>query len=127
MGMELDDLFAIAEAEPLLGRIEVSLRQAGQPAMADQLLKLQQDVGLEIDREMGGASGDTPPVGPQTAQLAKAYEPVTVERVSRILWELSFFAKDLAFTEFKKSLSIPSWETMGAGKGTAPVAGKKGR
>lgn len=94
MSMELDDLFAIAEAEPLLARAEEALRQAGQNGAADALLKLQQDAGLEIDREMGGASGNEPPAGPETARLANAYQPLSADRVGRVLRDASAFFPD---------------------------------
>ena len=74
----LDDLFAIAEAGPLLDNVS-----AEQPAdMVKRLSKLREDVGLEIDHEMTGASltGEGP--GPETTRLRAAYEPVTASRLS---------------------------------------------
>lgn len=78
---DLDRLWVIAENAPFLDGVENILRREGKGALADQINKLQQDVGLAIDREMGGwHDGDVAP-GPATAALRAAYEPVTMARL----------------------------------------------
>ncbi len=88
--LDLNALFSIAEAGPLLDSVEEKLRLGGKFTAADQLLKLQQDAGLGIDREMGQwVDGDVAP-GLETARLRAAYEPVTLDRVS-LLHEIKGF------------------------------------
>ncbi|MEZ0262873.1 MAG: hypothetical protein ACAH80_17845 [Alphaproteobacteria bacterium] len=79
--LDLDTLFLIAESAPALDVAEAGLRGAGKTGIADRLLKLQQDTGLEIDHEMTGAF-DNPPPGPDSAALRAAYAPVTLQRLS---------------------------------------------
>jgi hypothetical protein len=79
--VSLDMLFQIAEASPALDKVEASLREGGHTRIADDLLKLQQDTGVAIDREMCGYDPAEPAPGPETAKLNAAYEPVTVSRL----------------------------------------------
>jgi hypothetical protein len=79
--LDLDTLFLIAESAPALDAADAGLRGAGKAGLADRLMKLQQDVGLEIDHEMTGAF-DSPPAGPDSAALRAAYTPVTFQRLS---------------------------------------------
>lgn len=76
----LDTLFLIVENGPALDAAEADLRAAGKSALADRLLKLQQDAGLEVDHEMTGAF-DSPPPGAGSAALRAAYVPVTGQRL----------------------------------------------
>lgn len=78
---DLDTLFAIADAAPLLDRVDNALRRVGNDGLADKLCKLQQDAGLELDNEMTGSFSEPPP-GPRSAALRAAYEPVTPARIS---------------------------------------------
>jgi hypothetical protein len=79
--LDLDTLFLIAEHGPAFDRAETALRGAGKGALADKLVKLQQDAGLEIDHEMTGAF-DEPPAGPASAALRDTYEKVTPQRLA---------------------------------------------
>ena len=79
--LDLDTLFVIAEAAPVLDRVEAELRGAGKKDLADKVFKLQQDVGLEIDNEMTGSFSEPPP-GPESARLRKEYEPVSLVRMT---------------------------------------------
>jgi hypothetical protein len=75
--LDLDALFAIAEAGPTLDKVVAAV-----PApVARRLEKLQEDVGLEIDHEMTGAPLTGPGEGPDSARLRARYEPVTRERL----------------------------------------------
>lgn len=85
MSVTLDSLFALAEAGPLLDKVETALRGGGRVELADSLLKLQQDVGVQIDREMSGYDPAEPSPGPETARLNAAYQPVTEERIGAVL------------------------------------------
>ncbi|HYD18844.1 MAG TPA: hypothetical protein VEF76_10235 [Patescibacteria group bacterium] len=78
---DLDTLFLLADKAPLFDRVESALRGEGNHKLADAIVKLQQDAGLELDNEMTG-SFDEPAPGPQTALLRAAYEPVTLVRLS---------------------------------------------
>ncbi len=78
---DLDTLFAIADAGPLLDRVDNALRRVGNDDLADKLCKLQQDAGLELDNEMTGSFSEPPP-GPRSAELRAAYQPVTPARIS---------------------------------------------
>lgn len=82
--LSLDKLFVIAEASPVLDKVEAQLRAEGKDAAADALVKLQQDAGLEIDNEMTGSFSQTPS-GPQTAKLMMEYQAVTYDRVVAVL------------------------------------------
>lgn len=75
--LDLDALFVIAEAGPLLDKVAAEIPEG----LAQRLSKLQQDAGLEIDHEMTGAPLTGPGEGPESARLRAAYEPVTVERL----------------------------------------------
>lgn len=78
---DLDTLFVIADAGPLLDCADNALRRVGSDKLADALMKLQQDAGLELDNEMTGSFSEPPP-GPQFARLRAAYEPVTTARLN---------------------------------------------
>ena len=78
-------LFQLAEAAPVLDKTEAALRLCGNKDAADALLKLQQDVGVTIDREFNGYDPAAPAPGPETARLNAAYKPVTPERLSGAL------------------------------------------
>ena len=80
----MDQLFALAAASPLLDEAEQELRQRGQDKLADNLVKLQQDAGLQLEREMNGYDEGTPAPGPQTAALNAAYQPVTYARLDML-------------------------------------------
>lgn len=75
--LELDALFAIAEAGPMLDKVAAAVPGP----LAQRLSKLQEDVGLEIDHEMTGAPLTGPGDGPESARLRAAYEPVTYARL----------------------------------------------
>lgn len=79
--LDLDTLFLIAESAPALDAADASLRGAGKAGLADRLMKLQQDVGLEVEHEIKGIF-DQPPKGPDSAVLRAAYRPVTLQRLS---------------------------------------------
>jgi hypothetical protein len=79
--LDLDHLFVLTNASPLLDNVETALRTSGKTALADGLVKLQQDAGIDLQREMGlGDLLDTP-AGPQTAALTKAHEELTPARL----------------------------------------------
>jgi hypothetical protein len=78
--MDLDRLFLIAEAAPMLDKVETDLRSSGQTALSERLLKLQQDAALEIDRQLSRYDETESAPGPQTARITSAYEPMTTER-----------------------------------------------
>lgn len=83
--LNLDELFIIAEATPVLEQVEAALRQSGSAETADRLNKLMQDTGVKIDREMRGFEENELAPGPQTAALNAAYEPVNSGRLSVLL------------------------------------------
>lgn len=123
MELDLDRLFLIAESDPLLSEAESALRQMGQSGVADALIKLQQDVGIEIDREMGGVSADEPPPGPQTALLANAYEPVSQQRLTLVLQKVARHFENPELATLMQSLGVP--ESSPAGRVSAKPSAKK--
>lgn len=82
--LDLDQLFALAEASPALDEAEAALRAQGLTTEADALLKLQEDTGVAIDREMNGYDPAEPAPGPESARLNAAYLPVTAERLDTL-------------------------------------------
>ena len=70
---QLDTLFVIADAALFLDKLEQHFRDVRQPVLADNILKLQQDVSVEIQRDIVGDIE----AGPMTADLCAHYEPVT--------------------------------------------------
>jgi hypothetical protein len=108
--LNLDVLFAIAEAGPVLDKVEQSLRAGGKDKLADQIVKLQQDVGLEIAHEMTGAPLTGPGEGPESARLRAAYEPVTAARLRVLpecLGQLPAGDVKTALAGIVKQLSVP--------------------
>ena len=79
--LTLDQLFIIAEASPLLEQVQDGLRQSGYEGDAKDMVKFQQDAGVQINREMFGYDENEPSSGAKTAQLDAAYEPVTIKRL----------------------------------------------
>lgn len=79
--LDLEQLFTIAENSIFLDSVEKALRDQGHNTEANALNKLQQDVGVAIEREMNGYDENQPAPGPETARLNAAYEPVTFERL----------------------------------------------
>jgi hypothetical protein len=76
--LDLDSMFVIAEAGPLLDKVAEAV-----PAdVSKRLMKLQQDIGLEIDHEMTGAPLSGPGEGPESAALLAAYRPVNLNRLN---------------------------------------------
>ncbi len=79
---DLDQLFAIVEASPLLDGVENELHKLGRADEAGVLCKLQQDAGVQIDREFSSYDENEPAPGPETARLNAAFEPVTAARLN---------------------------------------------
>lgn len=77
MSVDIEVLFLIAKSGLFLEQIEAQLEELGFHEDKAGLMKLQQDIGVEL-----GAEENEPAPGPQTAQLLNAYEPVTAERLS---------------------------------------------
>ena len=77
--IDLELLWMFAEHSERLDEVEKILRERQHTELANYLLKLQQDMGLEIEWQVIGRE-DEPP-GPNTALLWGQYEPVTVERL----------------------------------------------
>ena len=76
--LDLDSMFVVAEAGPLLDKVAEAV-----PAdVSKRLMKLQQDIGLEIDHEITGAPLSGPGEGPESAALLAAYQPVTLARLN---------------------------------------------
>ena len=82
--LDLNTLFQIAEASDLFDRVEAQMRAAGHTSVADEIVKLQQDAGLEINREMTGPDEEPAP-GPETAALRAAYRPTSPERLKALI------------------------------------------
>lgn len=76
-----DALYAIAEFSPELDTIERVLAENGLQALSAALVKLEQDVGLQMDRETCGFDETDVPPGPISARLSADFEPVTPERL----------------------------------------------
>src|SRR5688572_28061416 len=75
---------APAEHGGCLDEVEMLLRKSGHEKPANDLLKLPQDAGLEMYPSFDPADLSNA-TGPESAKLYQAYEPVTVERVNRVL------------------------------------------
>ncbi len=82
MSLSMDQLMPLTEASQLFDKVEEELRRSGKTAIADDLLKLQQDAGIELEKAFGIYD---PAAGEQTAKLDAAYKEVTLTRVSSIL------------------------------------------
>jgi hypothetical protein len=110
MTLELDELFLIAEAGPVLDGMETVLRDAGLNREADALMKLQQDTGVQIDREMNGFDPNEAAPGPASAALSAAFEPVTRQRLAEVLTDVyRTTAKgqmDQRFTELMRAFHL---------------------
>jgi hypothetical protein len=107
--VSLDALFTLAGMSPLLDKVEVQLRAGGHVKAADDLLKVQQDAGVQIDREMNGYDPAEPAPGPQTAALNAAYEPVTVSRLNGVLRQVhGLLPEDALKKEFASAIGTMS-------------------
>lgn len=71
------DLTVLARNAQLLDVVELELRHNNKHASADALLKLQQDAGLECIHDEAAGS--------DSAKLYARYEPVTQDRMNRVL------------------------------------------
>lgn len=83
-GLNLDQLFYLAQESRVLDECEDDLRKSNHSEIADQFLKLQQDVGVAIDRETNPDFHSVAP-GSQSALLRKNFEEVTTERALNII------------------------------------------
>lgn len=77
--IDFDMLYFFTEHSERLDEVERFLRKEGQTSLADYLLKLQQDMALELDWSFNGR--DDYPSGPETARLWNQYEQVTMPRL----------------------------------------------
>ena len=82
MPLSMDQLMPLTEASPLFDQVEAALRKRGHKDTADALLKLQQDAGIELEKEFGMYD---PKAGPETAKLDKAYKETSSARCSTVL------------------------------------------
>jgi hypothetical protein len=81
---ETESLSVIAENAPFLEEVETFLRSWQEEVLAEQLCKLVQDAGLELDPDFDPDNpGDT--LEPQTAILRAAYEPITAQRLQLLI------------------------------------------
>jgi len=86
MPLSMDQLIPLTEASPFLDKVQEALSQARYKANAYALLKLQQDAGIELEKEFGIYD---PKAGPETAALDKAYKEVTPARLIKVLHTVS--------------------------------------
>lgn len=89
--LDSNKLMFLAEQGPFLDQVESELRASGHEGVADQLLKLQQDAGIDLEKSFGVYDSLA---GPQTAALDKSYEPVTSERVRAVLSHVTAVCAD---------------------------------
>lgn len=115
--VNLDTLFDIVRASPMLDEVEAGLRKAGKAQMADALLKLQQDAGVAIDLVMGGGTDVAP--GPQTAALRQNFETVTARRV-QLFRDVGAYLSDAGV---KQRLSELADKMPAVGGGRKPTLG----
>ncbi|PZP54570.1 MAG: hypothetical protein DI586_09480 [Micavibrio aeruginosavorus] len=73
-------LYILAHAGPELDSAAAELRENSHSKLADQLDKLQADVGVEL--MAGLLPEDEAAPGPETASLEKSYEPITKDRLN---------------------------------------------
>jgi len=97
----IDSLFIIAEEGPFLNKCGHDLYAKKENAIADNLIKLQQDVGVAIDIEISGNTLNDLQEGSISYSLYKNYKAVTETRL-----------KDI-FNEAYKYLSPENKEYMG--------------
>lgn len=100
--LPLNELFLLAEYSADLDIVEQELRRASQHTkLADDLLKLQQDAGVAIDKEMGGE-----PSGAQSIKLWADYAPVTQERLGPILQEAQKACPNEKLGQLMRALNV---------------------
>lgn len=80
-----EQLMILAEEGPLLDNVEASLRDLNQDAPANALQKLQQDAGIQLEKEFKKTDISEPGPGIQTSQLRRDYEEVTTTRILNTL------------------------------------------
>lgn len=80
---ELTDIVIAAEPGGIFEHADAALQLVGRTDLATNLMKLQQDAGLEMDPAFNPDDQSNPP-GPQTAALWAAYQPVTRARYEGI-------------------------------------------
>ena len=99
--LDLDRLFLLAHAAPLFEDIERELLP--HRLEITYLHKLQEDAGVQIDREVNGSDPDAPAPGRQSAALVRGFTPVTDARLG-ILAQ----AHDILSAKFdKKGIANP--------------------
>jgi hypothetical protein len=93
-----------------LDEVEAALRAKNQTQLADALLKLQQDAGLEMDPSFNPDDRSNPP-GPRAAALWDAYMPLTHERFGTTLNQIHTVLAEgdvkMAFAKFMADLKVP--------------------
>lgn len=81
---ELMEIVMASEPGGVWEQAEEALRGLGRSDLAEEIIKLQQDAGLELDPAFNPDDRSNPP-GPSTAALWAAYEPVTRVRYDSIM------------------------------------------
>lgn len=97
--LSLEELLSIlvsAEPDGAFDQAEKALREKSRDDLADALVKLQQDAGLEQDPTFDPNDLANPP-GPTTALLWEAYEPLTLERALGLMREVDAALKQSAY------------------------------
>ena len=82
MALSMKQPMPLAKASPLLSLVEFELRETGKKNQADDLVKLQQNAGIEVAKIFGHYD---PSAGSETAKLNKAHEEITTERFNTVL------------------------------------------
>lgn len=82
MGLDLDKLLPLLDVSPFLDQVEIALRKDSKTALADNLLKLQQDVGIDAQKIFGTLDLKA---GERTARLCKDHQEVTAARINGVL------------------------------------------
>jgi hypothetical protein len=90
---ELRDILIAAEPGGAFDQADRLLRERKRGDLADALIKLQQDAGLEADPTFD-PNDRANPSGPITARLWNYYEPLTKSRIMRIMNESAAVLND---------------------------------
>lgn len=80
-----EHLLPLAEVNPFLEKVEAALYQAKQDVAAKNLAKLQEDAGVQIDREFNGVQSKPAKKGSKTAKLEETYTTITAGRFNSVL------------------------------------------
>lgn len=94
-------LYMIAAADPLFSAVEQNLRETGQVDCLHEVIKLLQDVGIEM---IGGPRADLSGLDEDAARLHRDFESVTPARLHCLYRARDLLTDDTLKDDFQKLL-----------------------